>query len=108
MVAAELWTNGGEVEHYFVSEQLENEGSTSVLSMPIKVSVEAWRAHGAEVVHLAGPRLAQTIFRLYTYLDRFEREPRLLRPSGGQHMREAAAELQALARTTWRDRVLLV
>lgn len=69
MVAAELWNNGGEVDHYFAGKELEREGRRRCCRCRCGVSADAWRTHGAEPVQLSGDDLVQTLFRLYTYLD---------------------------------------
>lgn len=109
LIAAELRHNAGEVEHYFLAQQLEREGSTSVLSMPVRVGAQAWNANARDLMHLADADLRDTLLRLYVYLDRFEREPALLRPNMHERMREAAARLDALSEPTWWDsRVLRI
>lgn len=108
LVASELRVNAGEVAHFYLDEQMQREGAGEpALSMPIKVDAQAWRANAPDLMHLADDELRDTLLRLYSYLDRFEREPRLLRPNMHERMREAASELDALARPTWWDRNVL-
>jgi hypothetical protein len=104
LVASELRRNAGEVEHYFASEQLEREGSKAVLAMPVRVGSTAWQANATELMHLVEPDLRRNLLGIYAYLDRFGREPRLLRPTMPKWMREAAEQLEALAEPTWWER----
>jgi hypothetical protein len=109
LVAAELRFNAGEVAHYFVERKLAAEGSKAMISMPVRVRVAAWDANAIDVMPLADRELRDLLLRLYAYLDRFEREPMLLRPNIDEHMRDAAAQLERLAQPSpFQRRVLRI
>jgi hypothetical protein len=109
LVAAELRTNAAEVAHFFLNEQIEQEGREQAgVSMPIRVGDDAWHTYRSELAQLADVELLQQLIRLYKYVDRFNREPRLQRPNMHEHMRDTAGDLERLAQKSWKDRLLLL